>query len=165
MGFDILDGIISHVYAADETFGKEDSADPLLAPFEPLQIETHWKKPSHNGDTYLESTLNIAVTTGSGTTFPEAVSFKDTITATAAKILAPKVKIAKLQIKFDYSIGVSESHDTIVYQSSSDSGLDTGQKTLIDHIGIMRSLVLEQSIVNQVHIPRTYVGLYFIFLS
>ena len=65
MGFNVLDGVTERVHVAEDTFGKADSNDPLLTPFEPLHIESHWKKPTGGGKTYIESTVFVRETASS----------------------------------------------------------------------------------------------------
>lgn len=155
MGFTILDGITERVHVTEDTFGKADSNDPLLTPFEPLHIESHWKKPSHGGKTYIESTISIEDTCQNH----EAVSWKDSITATAAMVLVPKTvgvgsSNGNSPTTFTYQSGASESHTTKVYITD---GADSSP-AVNGYIGELRSLGLEQSIVNQVRIPDAYVS-------
>lgn len=154
MGFNVLDGITERVHVSDDSFGKADSADPLLTPFEPLHIKSHWKKPAHAGKTYAESTLNIAATA----TQHESITYKDTITATAAQVSVPKAIGVKLPTTFTYQNGNTESHGTLVYNLCSDGGTDSYQQTLGEQVGELRSLGLEQAIINQVRIPNAFIS-------
>lgn len=156
MGFNVLDGITKRVHVANDTFGRADSADPLLIPFEPLQIETHWKKPTTGDKTYIESTISIEDTCQSH----EAIKWTEgsgTITATAAYVLVPKTVgvggTGNSPTTFTYQNGNSESHSTRVYVTD---GADAST-AVNGYIGELRSLGLEQSIVNQVRIPNAYV--------
>ena len=152
-GFNVLDGITERVHVSEDTFGKADSNDPLLTPFEPLQIESYWKKPSTGDKTYIESTISIEDTCQSH----EAVSWKDTVTATAAMVLVPKTigvgSSGNSPTTFTYQNGNSESHSTRVYVTD---GADAST-AVNGYIGELRSLGLEQSIVNQVRIPNAYI--------
>lgn len=152
MGFTILDGITERVHVSEDTFGKADSNDPLLTPFEPLHIESHWKKPSSGGKTYIESTISIEDTCQSHA----AVSWKASH-ATAA-VLVPKTigvgTAGNTPTTFTYQNGNSESHSTKVYITD---GADSSP-AVNGCIGELRSLGLEQSIVNQVRIPNSYVS-------
>ena len=153
-GFTILDGVTNRVHVADDAFGKADSNDPMLAPFEPLEVDTVWKKPSHAGKTYIESTISIEDTCQAH----EAVSWTDTITATSAMVLVPKTigvgTSGNSPTSFTFQNGNSESHGTRVYIT--DGADSSGQVN--EYIGELRSLGLEQSIVNQVRIPNAYVS-------
>lgn len=152
MGFTILDGITERVHVAEDTFGKADSNDPLLTPFEPLHIESHWKKPTTGGKTYAESTIYIKQTISN----KEATVWSDSH-ATAA-VLTPHTQGVKLPTTFTYQNGSSECHSTCVYEMCSDSGMTQAHQEINEDVATLRELGLEQAIINQVRIPNAYVS-------
>jgi hypothetical protein len=151
-GFTILDGITERVHVAEDTFGKADSNDPLLTPFEPLHVESHWKKPATGGKTYAESTIYIKQTISN----KEATVWSDS--HATASVLTPHTQGVKHPTIFTYQNGSSECHGTCVYEMCSDSGMTQEQQEINDDIGTLRELGLEQSIINQVRIPNAYVA-------
>lgn len=151
-GFKILDGVTTRVHISNDGYGKADSNDPMLAPFEPLQIRTVWKKPTTGGTTFLESTVDLEDTQQA----KESIGYEDSVSGQT--VCVPAIKPPSMVTAFAHTNGVTERHGTKVYSPCSDSGVTAAQKQVSKNISYLRSLGVEQAIVNQVRIPNAYIS-------
>lgn len=158
----IVDGITERVHVSDDTFGRYTANDPLTTPSEPLQIEKVWVQVGQETNTFLESTIDVmfqvAETTGH--------TYKDTDTETGetASVVVPAV--AKLSNFTDYSVSgetVTPINNKTCVFNASDKSITSPAKynvseTLYAGLADMRSLGVDNAVINHASIPTEYVS-------
>lgn len=157
----IVDGITERVHVSDDTFGRYTASDPLTTPSEPLQIEKVWVQVGQETNTFLESTIDVmfqvAETTGH--------TYKDTDTETGetASVVVPA--IAKLSNFTDYNVSGETvtpiNNKTCVFNASDKSRTSPAKynvsETLYAGLADMRSLGVDNAVINHASIPSEYV--------
>lgn len=154
-GFTILDGITDRVHVSDDNFGEYDDNDPLLTPAEPLQIKTVFLDFDTLDDEsiYVESTVNPKVTAEAqvGNKFSYTDPVSGDTTSVDVPILVYNENITKYKIS---SLGNTEKQNgTCLYMYSPQAGGDAMTRAF----AVLRSLGVEQCILNQVVIPDSMV--------
>ena len=147
----ILDGITERVHVNDDSYGKYDEDDPLMTPVKPLKLLLNWKSPSNKCVTCIESTLSPGRTAKT-----HIANNYDVENIENGTVIVPQSQPIPKETKFNGSF----KRGTALYVTAADSG--TGISTndeIKKHIANLRSLGLEQAIINQVKYPIDYVDI------
>ena len=150
----IIDGITERVHVSDDSYGKWDEDDVLLNPTQVMDIETEWKTVSGKGPTVVESTLNVGATVnGRAKTYEDPNSPDITVSV-------PEAKPAHAT-KFVYANEKFNKPGTMLFPVEYDGETDHPNNVQLtlnrNNLAALRSLGLDQAIVNQVKIPAAYV--------
>lgn len=147
----ILDGITERVHTGSDDYGEYCETDPLMIPTEPLDIVTEWI--DFTGDatgetTFIESTVNPKVTAESlGSAH---FSYNDPVTGTDYEVDVPKLV---------YNEHITVYEIPVISNDSKENGtclyiISTGSTAMTEALAVLRSLGVEQSIINQFTIPN-----------
>ena len=155
----ILDGVTSRVHVTDDSFGRYTENDPLMAPAQPLEVQTTWFNPNTDTHTYIEATVNLPVTgaSKSGNTFTDENG--DTVTVPSVVGLTTRFTTYILE-----GLPVTSGVDpyTMLYDlndttDTSPTGGLNNRDAIRQGVNRCRELGIETgAIVNQVKIPTAY---------
>lgn len=156
----IVDGITERVHVSDDSYGLYDEQDPLLAPTKVMDVVTQWVLDGTEGQTVAEALLDIAGTTEgrkSKSYIDPAIKelYPDDLEEQLKYATMVPSTISASHIATDFRLGnqILPKPQTVLIPLTGD--VAAGENS--DDIADLRSLGLEQSIINQVVLPTQFV--------
>lgn len=136
-----VDGLTERVHVSNDTYGKYNEYDELMAPSEPLQLKRFTVTPGASFTDLIESTVQL-VTTGTSQT---ALTYTDSVSGETVTV----PQNVPLTAPTDWTVG----GNTVVGFTGVFNGTDTNVK---DGVQRARALGAESAIISHYKLPTAY---------
>lgn len=152
----VLDGVTERVHVSDDSFGLWDFDDEMLIPGEELGIKWIWysgnSQASEADPVFIESTVDPVGTMNSMAGAVYASSTND------ISVAVPKLEPVDEPTKYKISgFDIEENIGTGIFESQGQVSSGSATKPFMAAISNLRSLGVEQSVISQFVIPRTFI--------